>query len=152
MPEPASGPGDRFSAITVDQFLAHSPAKVWHALTDADLLARWLMPNDFRPLVGHRFTFRTEPRPQQGFDGIVHCEVLDLEPERLLRIAWRGGRLDTTVTWTLTPEGRGTRLLLEHAGFDPDDPIQRQAFTIMGGGWRSNVMAALGRLLDLIPG
>lgn len=142
-----SGVGPGPGVIAVDQFLAHPPEKVWRALTDAELLARWLMPNDLKPIVGHRFTFRTEPRPRQGFDGIVHCEVLAVEPRRLLRIAWRGGRLDTTVTWTLTPEGRGTRLLLEHAGFDPDDPIQRQAFTIMGGGWRSHVPAALARLL-----
>ncbi|WP_405736689.1 SRPBCC domain-containing protein [Streptomyces sp. NBC_01537] len=92
-------------------YLARPPAKVWRALTEADRLARWLMPNDFQPVVGHRFTFRTEPRPQQGFDGIVHCEVLELAPQRRLRIAWRGGRLDTTVTWTLEPEGRGTRLV-----------------------------------------
>ena len=29
----------------------------------------WLMDNDFEPVVGHRFTFRTEPT--RGFDGIV---------------------------------------------------------------------------------
>jgi uncharacterized protein YndB with AHSA1/START domain len=45
---------------------------VWRALTDSDLLARWLMPNDFRPVPGHRFSFRTTPRPGQGFDGVVH--------------------------------------------------------------------------------
>jgi uncharacterized protein YndB with AHSA1/START domain len=137
------------AAIIVDQYLAHSPAKVWQALTDAGRMSRWLMPNDFEPVVGHRFTFRTEPRPQQGFDGIVHCQVLDLEPERLLRIAWRGGRLDTTVTWTLKPEGHGTRLFLEHVGFDPDDPIQQQAYVIMGGGWRSRIFAALERELTV---
>jgi len=38
------------------------------------------MPNDFKPVVGHAFTFRTEPVSQHGFDGVVHCEVLDLEP------------------------------------------------------------------------
>jgi uncharacterized protein YndB with AHSA1/START domain len=135
------------TAIEIDQYLAHPPAKVWHALTDPDLLATWLMPNDFRPVVGHRFTFRTDPRPGQEFDGVVHCEVVELDPERLLRIAWRGGRLDTTVTWTLRPEGRGTRLFLEHAGFDPADPVQRQAWTIMGGGWRSHVLAALEKVL-----
>jgi uncharacterized protein YndB with AHSA1/START domain len=135
------------SLITVDQYLAHPPAKVWRALTDPGRLARWLMPNDFEPVVGHRFTFRTEPRPQQGFDGVVHCQVIDLEPDRLLRITWRGGRLDTTVTWTLAPEGHGTRLFLEHAGFDPDDPLQRQVRTMLGGGWRSRVLPALERLL-----
>jgi uncharacterized protein YndB with AHSA1/START domain len=109
------------------------------------------MPGDFAPVVGHRFTFRTAPRPD-WFDGVVHCEVLDLEPERLLRLAWRGGPLDTTVTWTLRPEGRGTRLFLEHAGFDPDDPGQHQAFTIMGGGWRSHLMRRLGQLLSEVDG
>ncbi len=54
------------AAIEVDQFLARPPDQVWQALTDPDLLARWLMPNDFRPAVGHRFTFRTEPVPAHG--------------------------------------------------------------------------------------
>jgi uncharacterized protein YndB with AHSA1/START domain len=135
------------TTIEVDQYLPHPPARVWRALTDPELLARWLMPNDFTPVVGHRFTFRTRPQPAYGFDGIVHCEVLEVRPERLLRLTWRGGRLDTTVTWTLRAEGRGTRLLLEHAGFDPDDPAQLHAFTVLGGGWRSHVMRALERLL-----
>jgi uncharacterized protein YndB with AHSA1/START domain len=135
------------AVINVDQYLAHPPARVWRALTDPELLARWLMPNDFQPVVGHRFTFRTEPRPSYGFDGVVHSEVLELEPERRLRLAWRGGGLDTTVTWTLVPEGRGTRLFLEHAGFDPDDPVQRRTFAILGGGWRSHAARALESVL-----
>jgi uncharacterized protein YndB with AHSA1/START domain len=135
--------------IHVDEFLAHPPARVWRALTDPVLLAKWLMPNDFRAVVGHRFTFLTDPRPNVGFDGLVHCEVLAVEPERLLRISWRGGTLDTTVTWTLAPEGRGTRLFLEHDGFDPDDPTQQFSRRIMDGGWRSKVMAAFRAALDL---
>ena len=135
------------TTIAVDQFLAHSPAKVWRVLTDSDLLARWLMPNDFRAVPGHRFTFRTTPRPAQGFDGVIHCEVLELDEPRRLRWAWRGGRLDTVVTWTLVPEGRGTRLFLEHAGFDPDDPVQRRTFTLLDGGWRSHVWPRLSQTL-----
>jgi uncharacterized protein YndB with AHSA1/START domain len=140
------------TSIEVDEYLPHPPAKVWRALTDPDRLARWLMPNDFAPVLGHRFTFRSRAQPAYGFDGVVHCEGLDLEPERLLRFAWRGGRLDTTVTWTLRAEGRGTRLLLVHAGFDPDDPVQLNAFTVMGGGWRSRVLPALRNLLALDTG
>ena len=41
-------------AIHVDEYLAHPPARVWRALTDPDLLATWLMRNDFRRVVGHR--------------------------------------------------------------------------------------------------
>ena len=87
------------ASIEVDQFLAQPPGRVWTALTDPVLLARWLMPNDFKPVPGHVFTFRTEPVPQHGFDGIVHCQVLDLEPPRLIRFSWRGGGLDTVVSW-----------------------------------------------------
>ncbi len=142
--------------ITADQYLAHPPAAVWRALTDPGRLARWLMPNDFLPVVGHRFTFRTLPRPGQGFDGVVHCRVLDLEPEHRLRIGWRAGGLDTTVTWTLRPEGRGTRLFVDHSGFDPDDPLQQRTRALLDGGWRSHVMASLDRFLtgprpDAVP-
>ncbi|MFI7251393.1 SRPBCC domain-containing protein [Micromonospora chalcea] len=137
--------------IAVDQFLPHPPAKVWRALTDSDLIERWLMPNDFRPVRGHRFTFRTDARPGQRFDGTVHCEVLELDEPRRMRWAWRGGTLDTVVTWTLVPEGRGTRLFLEHAGFDPDDPLQRRTFTLLDGGWRAHVWARLAAALTALP-
>ena len=140
------------AAIEVDQFLAQPPDRVWHALTDPDLLARWLMPNDFRPAVGHQFTFRTEPVPQHGFDGIVHCQVLDLDPPRLLRFSWRGGQLDTVVSWRLVPEGAGTRLLIRHDGFDDADPAQRMTMGILGGGWRGHLVKRLGELLGAAPG
>ncbi|MGI5207044.1 SRPBCC family protein [Spirillospora sp. CA-108201] len=90
----------------MDEFLPHPPAKVWRALTEPDLLARWLMPNDFKAVVGHRFTFTAKPIPVAGFDGTIACGVLDVEEARLLRISRRGGGLDTTVTWRLVPEGR----------------------------------------------
>ncbi|WP_027344768.1 SRPBCC family protein [Hamadaea tsunoensis] len=131
------------TAIEVDEFLPHPPAKVWRALTDPVRLARWLMANDFEPVVGHRFTFRTEPVPSQGFDGIIDCSVLEIEPERLLKISWGRVGLDTTVTWRLHPEGTGTRLLLEHAGFAPDDPAQQRVRMILDGGWRSNLWRRL---------
>jgi uncharacterized protein YndB with AHSA1/START domain len=132
--------------IHVDQFLPHSPARVWRALIDPERLSRWLMPNDFAPVVGHRFTFQAQPMPAVNFAGVIHCEVLVIEPERLLQISWvdrSGSGLDSTVTWRLEPEGHGTRLMLEHAGFNPRDPIQQMARRAMGGGWRLNVMRVL---------
>jgi uncharacterized protein YndB with AHSA1/START domain len=48
------------ASIEVDEFLSQPPGRVWQALTDSALLARWLMPNDFKPVIGHAFTFRTE--------------------------------------------------------------------------------------------
>ena len=139
------------AAIEVDHFLSRPPERVWQALTDPELLARWLMPNDFRPAVGHQFTFRTEPVPEHGFDGIVHCQVLDLDPPRLLRFSWRGGRLDTEVSWRLVPEGTGTRLLITHDGFDDTDPAQQMTMGILGGGWRGILVNRLSAVLDAEP-
>lgn len=138
--------------IEVDQFLPHPPATVWRALVDPELLGRWLMPTDFQPRIGHRFTFRATPLPASNFDGTIHCQVLAIEEGRLLRISWTdpdGSGLDTTVTWRLAPEGRGTRLMLEHAGFDPDRPADAAALRGMGAGWRTTIPA---RLADLLSG
>jgi uncharacterized protein YndB with AHSA1/START domain len=135
------------SSIVTDSFLPHPPAKVWHALTDSSLLAEWLMPNDFVPVVGHRFTFETDPVPQHGFDGVIQCTVLTLEPESELRISWHGGSLLSTVTWRLEPEGTGTRLFLTHDGFDDNDPGQVLTKNILGGGWNGKMALRLERLL-----
>lgn len=129
-------------SIEVDQYLAHPPSRVWRALTDPGLLGRWLMPNDFQPRVGHHFTF------EAGAFGRAECEVLQIEPERLLRISWRNRSLDTLVTWRLVPEGTGTRMLLEHSGFDFDDEFQRAAFGAMGAGWGGDLAEAIASLLD----
>jgi uncharacterized protein YndB with AHSA1/START domain/DNA-binding transcriptional ArsR family regulator len=97
-------------------YIESTPERVWQAITDPRALEAWLMPNDFQPVVGHRFTFRTDPAP--GFDGIVHCEVLRVEPPRLLSYTWKGGPLDTVVTFTLQPTVEGTRLTFIQTGFE----------------------------------
>jgi uncharacterized protein YndB with AHSA1/START domain len=116
----------------VDQFLPHPPPKVWRALTDPERLARRLMSTDFRAVAG---TASPSGPGAAGLDGIVHREVLDLEPERLMRWSWRGGSLDSTVTWRLVAEGRGTRLFLRH---------EASARTIRGSATRSASGAAAG--------
>ncbi|WP_207621005.1 SRPBCC family protein [Streptosporangium minutum] len=148
--------GDDLTAVRLDQFLAHPPAKVWRALTEPELIAQWLMPGDFRLKVGHRYTMRAVAMPATGFSGMVQAEVLAFETGKMLRIGWRdadpasGSGADWTITWTLRPEGTGTRLFLVHEGFDPDNPAQQRARTIMGGGWRTGVMRALEGILDRV--
>lgn len=111
-------------SIITECDLAEPPEKVWRALTVPDLLAAWLMPNDIRPEVGGRFTFKTRP---ESSDGAIECEVLAVEPHRLLRYSWRGGNaerdasgrtLDTVVTFVLTETVTGgTHLRVVHSGF-----------------------------------
>src|SRR4051812_8259699 len=125
------------NSIEVDQFLPHPPARVWRALTDQEQLARWLMPNTFEPRIGHEVTL------DAGEHGQTQCTVLALKPERLLRISWQNDPLDTVVTWRLVPEGTGTRLLLDHTGFDPSDAVQRAALEAMDAGWHGSILRAL---------
>lgn len=145
-------PTDSTQSIVVEYDLASPPRKVWRALTEPALLGAWLMENDIRPEVGHRFTFRARPVP--GWDGVVHCEVLVVEPERRLAYSWiggsdentgYGGRLDTVVTWTLTAtEAGGTRLKLEHSGFTEKNGF---AFENMGRGWRGPIAERMEKVL-----
>ena len=114
--------------------LAHSPEKVWRALTDPGLLAEWLLPVvDLRLEPGAAFTFRTQPYP--GWDGTVNCRILEIEPPSRLSYAWVVGdmALDTVVTFTLTPTASGTRLSLVHSGFKP---AQNQNFGGARYGWK----------------
>lgn len=128
--------------IHVDRLLPHPPARVWTVLTGPASMSQWLMPTDFRPELGATFTL------DAGQWGKVSCEVLALEPERLLSFAWRNSALDTTVTFRLEPEGEGTRLFVAHAGFDLDDPVQKFAFGSMSGGWGGVVFDRLARMVS----
>jgi uncharacterized protein YndB with AHSA1/START domain len=113
------------SSIECDQFIARPPAAVWRALTEPELLASWWAPGDIKPIVGHRFTM------DMGEWGQQPCEVLEVEPERLLSYTFAEGVLDTTITWRLEAEGSGTRLFLVHDGFEPGS----RALEGMGNGW-----------------
>ncbi|MFQ6547951.1 SRPBCC family protein [Aestuariibius sp. 2305UL40-4] len=122
--------------VVLERDLPHPPAKVWRALTQSDLLADWLLQNDFRPEVGHTFTLTAEW-------GEITCRVLTLEPEKALSYTWTGGTLDTVVTWTLTPKDDGTMLRMEQTGFGPGD---RLAYGGARTGW-PRFLDALDRLL-----
>ena len=131
-------------SIAFELDLHHSPEKVWRALTDPALLAEWLLPVfDLRLEPGAAFMFKTQPHP--GWDGTVHCRILDVDAQKTLSYAWvvGGMGLDTVVTFTLTPTASGTRLHLVQSGFKPD---QKQNFGGARYGWK--MMG--GKLVDLL--
>ena len=120
-------------AVIIEREFAHSPEKLWRALTQPHLIEEWLMKNDFAPNVGHRFNLRGE------WGGVLDCEVLEVEPNRTLAYTWNFANddpayaLESTVTFTLTPTAGGTHLRMEQEGFRPD---QKQAFGGAHAGWK----------------
>jgi uncharacterized protein YndB with AHSA1/START domain len=91
------------------------PQEVWDYLTKPELLAQWLMDTDFKPIVGHKFTFTC--------NAVHYCEVLEVTPFKRLVYSWQANSLITgqpftsRVVWTLVPKGKGTELQLVHNGF-----------------------------------
>ena len=117
------------ASIEHSQVIAHPPARVWQALTDPALHAKWWAAGDVRPEVGHEFTL------DMGEWGKQRCTVLAAEPERLFSYTFAPDTLNSVITWRLAPEGAGTRLSLEHSGLDLDTPMGKRAYEGMGRGW-----------------
>ena len=119
-------------SVVVERELPFPPEKVWRALTQPHLIEEWLMKNDFKPIVDHRFNLRADW-------GAVDCVVLAVEPHKTLSYTWAAYGLKSVVTWTLTPWKSGTLLRMEQSGFRPD---QQQAFQGAKHGWQ-RFLAAL---------
>ena len=111
-------------SVVIEREIAHPPEKIWRALTQPHLIAEWLMQNDFKPAMGHRFNLRTQA--YGDWNGIIDCEVLAIEPNKALSYTWDSGngplRVTSVVTWTLTPTNTGTHLRMEQSGFRSDQP------------------------------
>jgi uncharacterized protein YndB with AHSA1/START domain len=127
--------------IVVDEVFPHAPETLWKALTNAELMGRWMMaPTGFEPVVGKHFTFKTTAAGE--WDGLIRCQVHEVVAHERLVYAWTGGHeanvgygslLNTVVTWTLSKVAGGTRLRVVHSGFIL--PMNDTAFKNMSGGW-----------------
>ncbi len=126
-------------SVVVEREMPHPPEKIWRALTEPHLIEEWLMKNDFKPVMDHRFNLRADW-------GAVDCQVVAVEPDKTLSYTWAAYGLESVVTWTLTPTRAGTRLRMEQSGFRPD---QQQAYLGAKGGWRK-FLAALEQVLARI--
>ncbi len=123
-------------SVVVEREEAVAPEKIWRALTQPDLIEAWLMKNDFKPVVGHRFSLRADW-------GVVDCQVLAVEPNQTLCYTWAAYGLQSVVTWTLSPARTGTHLRMEQSGFPPDQPQYSDGAK---GGWQ-RFFAALEQVL-----
>ena len=136
-------------SITMEFDLPQPPPKVWRALTEPELLGKWLMATDTKLAAGLSFTFKTQPA--RGWDGIVSCEMKEIELHKRLRYSWAALGLETVVTWTLAPTSKGGTLLrLEQSGF----PIEKGRLPFFEGakmGWQNMAGQRLPAVLAEVP-
>ncbi|WP_328396579.1 SRPBCC family protein [Nocardia sp. NBC_00416] len=135
------------AAVEIGSFFPQPPNAVWRALTDPDRLEQWLMRSTgFAPAIGTHFIFAVPTRP----GGEIACEVLALRPAEQITFTWVDLRATHparwVVDWTVSAQGRGTRLLLTQTGFDIDNRRQKMARNAMERGWK----ASLTRLREML--
>ncbi|MCD9021970.1 SRPBCC family protein [Cohnella silvisoli] len=127
--------------LTLDFQYTTSIEKLWSALTDSNKLAKWVMENDFKPVVGRRFQFRKEPT--EWWDGIVEGEVLIVDPPNRLSYTWGSGGEKHTVVWTLQDLGDGkVNLHLEQTGISNSQALGGAKY-----GW-SEMLGNLEKVLE----
>src|SRR5882757_7810314 len=139
--ESKSNAAESTRSVVIERVFPYPLEKLWRALTESQIVAQWLLKNDFEPVVGRKFQFRSEPMPQ--WDGVIDGEVLTIEHLKQLSYRWSALGLDSVVLFTLTPAEGGTHLRMEHSGFRPD---QQQAYGGAKYGWK-NFFDGLERLL-----
>lgn len=159
--------------IKIKTFLPYGQDMVWRALTEPKLLCNWFMETNIEPIRGHYFTFRM--KPQKGWDGITHCEIIDIEPPKHIAYTYRGEatgekalacagihsekadkltkgiftKLDTVLSFTLEPTCGGTILFLEHSGYKG---LKLALISlIMQMGWKKLLRKKLPKVLEQMP-
>ncbi len=126
-------------SVVVEREIPHPPEKVWRALTQPHLIQEWLMKNDFQPVVDRRFKLSADW-------GSVDAQVKTVDENSTLSYSWDTKDLESVVTWTLTPTGKGTMLRMEQTGFRPDQqPYYRGATA----GWPRFIDALEGVLAQM---
>jgi uncharacterized protein YndB with AHSA1/START domain len=128
--------------------IAHSPARVWAALTTADGLSAWFGNKaeiELRPGGSASMSWEGEGKADMRIERVDEPSVFgftwpiyglpDDDPRR------------TYVEFTLEPTATGTRLTVVEAGFAqlPDDAY-RKAFDGHTGGWASELSELAGYL------
>ena len=98
-----------------------SPAAVWSVLCDLSRLPDWYYPSrrvrvvDGGPVrPGTRFVIWI--RTAAGIEVRAPGEIMQVEPEKLLRWRGRSNGIVATATWTLSPKNGHTLLAHEFAG------------------------------------
>lgn len=151
MPDPAADVVTGHE-LRFERLLPAPVETVWAYLIDPDLRARWFMGGPTELRVGGAIGLRMDhdnlsdddvPTPERyaAYIGTSWEErIVAIDPPTLLAFTWEEGKAGT-VTFELSAEGDGTRLVLTHSGLrGRDDAVD------FGGGWHSHLAVLAKRL------
>ena len=110
--------------LRLERTIAAPPARIYAAWTQAEELTRWFAPsNEFKTVVTALDTrvggrYRIEMHRPDGKISIAIGQFRELNPPNRLAFTWRWEENpdmpDSVVTVTISPEGKGSRLVLVH--------------------------------------
>lgn len=130
-----------------DRYIADSDA-LWRAVTEPDLLGRWLGECDGLVLeVGHAFTLCLPARP--WFDGVIEAEVRHVDVGRTWQMAWRNPALarETLARLSVIATPTGSRLEVTHSGLSGTGLAMRALHLV---GWQKVLWVDLPRVLKTL--
>lgn len=128
--------------LSFERYIDRSVDKVWAALTIPERVADWCgnaAEIDLR--IGGVFRIHWP----DGM-GVMNGEITAVQPSQLLEYTWHEPSVAvpaSRVRWTLSPQGAGCRLKLEHI-FTSIDP---KSATEFAAGW-DDIIGAIGRAAD----
>ncbi|RYL93447.1 SRPBCC domain-containing protein [Sporolactobacillus sp. THM7-4] len=119
--------------------------KVWNAVTTAEGIASWWMPNTFEPVMGKEFVLHA------GNFGDSPCKITELDPPYRVGFDW--GK-DWHLAFELKKlEDGKTEFTLIHSGWDANKSTEfGQPHTrvrgVMDGGWEKIVKEKLPTVIE----
>lgn len=96
--------GQPAKAVVASRVYDTTADDLWDALTRPERIRRWFAPVTGDLRLGGRYQV----------EGNAGGTVLECVPEQKIGLTWEFGGIPSWVTVTLSPEGAGTRLELEH--------------------------------------
>lgn len=121
--------------VRFDRLLPGPIERVWEHLTRPEMLAGWLAGGVFEPREGGAVDLRFTN--DDALTGVVTV----WEPPRRLAYTWREQGSESVVSFELTPQDDGVRLILTHVRLPQGDAAS------FGAGWHSH-LDVLARLLN----
>lgn len=119
---------DDSATVRFERLIAAPQASVWRGLTNEGLLAEWLAPTTFEPIVAGRVVI------EFGNEQKVEGSVFEIDPPRVLEYSWTfAGESDSTLRFELAASIESTNLVLEHRLLPPDQAVGYAA------GWHAHL-------------